>query len=79
MIDKADDPSRADAISVKIPEAVRLTGLSRSRLYELLRSGDIERIKVGSSTLILVESLRRFIHSRRPSADHSGCVTGPSG
>jgi excisionase family DNA binding protein len=50
-----------EAISVRIPEAVRLTGLSRSRIYELMRSGDIEFAKVGSSTLIMVESLRQFI------------------
>jgi predicted DNA-binding transcriptional regulator AlpA len=33
--------SSLEPISVRIPEAVRLTGLSRSRLYELMRSGDI--------------------------------------
>lgn len=53
-----------DPISVKIPQAVRLTGLSRSRIYELMKSGDIEFAKVGSSTLILVDSLRTFIHGR---------------
>ena len=54
-----------EPISVRIPEAVRLTGLSRSRIYELMKSGDIEFVKVGGSTLILVESLRGFIQSRR--------------
>lgn len=54
-------------ISVKIPEAVRVSGISRSRLYELMRSGDIEFAKVGNSTLILVESLRRFIDDHRAS------------
>ena len=53
-----------DPITVRIPEAIRLTGLSRSRLYELLRDGEIDYIKVGSSTLILVESLRAFICGR---------------
>lgn len=53
-----------EPISVKIPEAVRLTGLSRSRIYELMKSGDIEFAKVGSSTLIIVHSLRAFIQSR---------------
>jgi excisionase family DNA binding protein len=57
--------SIGEPISVKVPEAVRLTGLSRSRIYELMRSGDIEFAKVGSSTLILVDSLRRFVLSRR--------------
>lgn len=54
-----------EPISVRVPEAIRLTGLSRSRLYELMKSGDVEFVKVGSSTLILVESLRSFIYARR--------------
>lgn len=54
-----------DPISVRIPDAVRLTGLSRSRIYELMRSGDIEFAKVGSSTVILIDSLRSFILSRK--------------
>jgi hypothetical protein len=29
-----------------------------------MKSGDIEFAKVGSSTLILVHSLRTFVHSR---------------
>ena len=54
-----------EPISVRIPEAVRMTGLSRSRLYELMKSGDIEFVKVGASTLIPTDSLRRFIDGRR--------------
>jgi hypothetical protein len=61
---KAESPT-AEPISVRIPDAVRMTGLSRSRIYELMRSGDIEFAKVGSSTLIIVESLRRFVLARR--------------
>jgi helix-turn-helix protein len=61
------DAALAEPISVKIPEAVRMTGLSRSRIYELMRSGDVEYAKVGSSTLILVESLRRLILGHRTS------------
>jgi excisionase family DNA binding protein len=67
------DAAPAEPISVRIPEAVRLTGLSRSRIYELMRSGDIHFAKVGSSTLILVESLRSFVESRRsPAAERAG-------
>jgi hypothetical protein len=62
------DIAPAEPISVRIPEAVRLTGLSRSRIYELMKSGDIEYSKVGSSTLILVRSLRDFVYSRRSEA-----------
>lgn len=63
------DSAEHEPISVKVPEAVRLTGLSRSRIYELMKSGDIAFAKVGSSTLILVESLRQFIHCRRAVKD----------
>ncbi|WP_114951533.1 helix-turn-helix domain-containing protein [Sphingosinicella terrae] len=54
-----------EPISVRVPQAVRLTGLSRSRIYELMKSGEIEFVKVGASTLILVESLRAYIVGRR--------------
>lgn len=60
-----EEGAALEPISVRIPEAVRLTGLSRSRLYELMKEGEIEFVKVGSSTLLIVESLRHFIVSRR--------------
>lgn len=55
---------QAEPICIKIPEAVRVTGLSRSRIYELMKSGDIRFVKVGSSTLILMESVRTFLLGR---------------
>ena len=36
-----------EPISVRIPEAVRMTGLSKSKIYQLIASGDIEAAKVG--------------------------------
>ncbi len=59
------DSDRLEPICIRIREAVRLSGLSRSRVYELMRSGDIEFAKVGGSTLILLDSLRRFIERNR--------------
>ena len=55
----------AEPISVRIPGAVRMTGLSRSRIYELMKSGELEYVKVGGSTLILVASLADFIERSR--------------
>jgi hypothetical protein len=71
MSGKAGGPTSIEPISVRIPEAVRLTGMSRSRIYELMRSGDVEFAKVGSSTLIIVESLRRFVDLSRSPARES--------
>jgi excisionase family DNA binding protein len=45
-------------MTVRVAAAVQLTGLSRSRIYELIQSGDLESVKVGRSTLILFKSLK---------------------
>ena len=62
-----------EPISVRIPEAVRLTGLSRSRIYELMKGREIEFVKVGSSTLIPFESLRGFIERQRSAVGNGEC------
>jgi excisionase family DNA binding protein len=59
-------------ITVRIPVATKLTGISRSRLYELMRSGAIEYLKVGASTLIPVDSLKEFIARCRASSQAAG-------
>ncbi|GGA01552.1 MULTISPECIES: helix-turn-helix domain-containing protein [Sphingobium] len=47
-------------ITVRVAMAVRLTGLSRSRIYELIQAGDIEIVKVGRATLVRYDSLQRL-------------------
>jgi len=47
-----------EPLTVRISTAVQLTGHSRSRLYELIQSGDLETVKVGRSTLIPYKSLK---------------------
>lgn len=64
---RSNDSEAMEPITVRIPGAIRLTGMSRSRLYELMGSGEIEFVKVGASRLILVASLRHFVESRRTS------------
>ena len=54
-----------EPLTVRIPVAVQLTGIGRSKLYELIAAGEIETAKVGASTLIAVASLRRLIHEAR--------------
>lgn len=50
-----------EPIAVRIPEAIRLIGIGRSKLYELIASGDVEVVKIGSCTLIPMVSLHRLI------------------
>jgi hypothetical protein len=59
----AIDTHRTDPLAVPIPEAVRLSGLSRSELYRRLASGHVRAVKSGARTLILVDSLRAHLAS----------------
>lgn len=64
-----DDPRLLFATNV--PDACRISGLSRSELYRRLAAGDISAVKAGRKTLILMDSLRKHIASL-PSA-YFGC------
>jgi len=52
-----------DTISHTIADAVKISGLGRTMLYELIGAGKIEARKAGNRTLILVASLRAYIAS----------------
>lgn len=52
-----------EPLTVRVSTAVRMTGISRSRLYELIGSGDLDIVKVGRSTLISYQSLRALTRS----------------
>jgi len=49
-----------EPICVRVATAVKLTGIGRSTLYELINAGEIETVKVGRSTFIRFESLKRL-------------------
>jgi hypothetical protein len=52
-----------DPITAPIPEASRVSGLSRSEIYRRLSAGDIHAVKSGARTLIIMESLRAHLDS----------------
>jgi hypothetical protein len=52
-------------ITATIPEFRRLSGISRSRIYELLDAGEIESIHIGTRRLILMDSYKRLIERQR--------------
>tara|TARA_R110000868_G_scaffold375711_2_gene640387 strand:- start:1662 stop:1856 length:195 start_codon:yes stop_codon:yes gene_type:complete len=54
-----------ERITVRIKEACRITGIGRSKLYELIADGEIDIVKVGTMTLILVDSLKALTEGRR--------------
>jgi excisionase family DNA binding protein len=56
---------RFDPLAVRVAEACRLTGIGRSKLYELIAAGEIEIIKVGVITLLPVGALKQFLERHR--------------
>jgi excisionase family DNA binding protein len=52
-------------LSVRIPVAVKMTGIGRSKIYELIHEGEIDVVKIGSATLIMVDSLHGLLERHR--------------
>ncbi|WP_240506071.1 helix-turn-helix transcriptional regulator [Erythrobacter colymbi] len=60
-----------EPITMRVPDACRYIGISRSTLYLLIAKSEVEIIKLGSSTLVLTESLKALVARRRiVKADH---------
>lgn len=65
-----------EPITMRVPEACRYVGISRSTLYVLIAEGEIEIVKLGCSTLVLTESLKALIAKRRGPSDVCSDQTG---
>jgi excisionase family DNA binding protein len=61
----------ADRITCSIPEACEVTGLGRSKLYELIGREEIESKTIGRRRLVVVRSLLTLFGSKRPYPDKS--------
>ena len=57
-----DGPAR---LTVRVPDALHMLGIGRTKFYELLGAGEIETIKIGKATLIVMESLHGFVERQR--------------
>jgi excisionase family DNA binding protein len=55
----------AEPICVKVVEAAHMIGVGRTKLYELIASGDVEVVKLGKSTRIVTASLHRLVTRQR--------------
>lgn len=71
----AETPRRQ--LTVRVREACRMTGIGRTKFYELIQEGEIEVIKVGTMTLVLMASLEAFLDARRASSEANGFQPRP--
>lgn len=46
---------------MRVPEACHLLSIGWNKLYELIASGDIETVKIGTGTRIVTSGLRRLL------------------
>ncbi|MEO9623873.1 MAG: helix-turn-helix domain-containing protein [Qipengyuania citrea] len=67
---------RIEPIALRVPDACLYLGIGRSTLYLLIGEGEVEIVKLGSSTLVLTESLRSLVERRRIRADDPATVDG---
>jgi excisionase family DNA binding protein len=67
-VPKAAEPSGipfADRLVCTIAEACEVTGLGRTKLYELIGDGHIETTTIGRRRLVLVQSLFSLLRRSR--------------
>jgi excisionase family DNA binding protein len=78
---------RAASVPTKIPltpiavspvDAARIAGVSRSRIYELIKAGELPAYKDGARTLILVADIEAWLARLKPVPPPTG-LTEPTG
>ena len=50
-----------EPLAIRVPQATQISGISRSELYRRAKQGQLEIIKLGTSSLITMVSLKHLI------------------
>jgi excisionase family DNA binding protein len=61
-----------DVVAHTIADAVRVSGIGRTTLYELIGAGKLDARKAGNRTLIPADSLRSYIAGLPPADIRTG-------
>ena len=51
-------------ITVSVNDAAKALSLGRSKIYELICSGDLKIVKIGRRTLVTVASIRNLVRDQ---------------
>ena len=60
-----------DRLLVRPSEAAELLGLGRSKIYELLASGEIPVVRIGKSVRVPMDALREWITAHTTGSEQS--------
>jgi excisionase family DNA binding protein len=55
-----------DRLLYRVPEVAVILNISRSKVYELFSSGDLESVKIDRSRLVRSSDLRAYVDGLRP-------------
>jgi excisionase family DNA binding protein len=54
----------SEKLAYTIPEAVSVSGLGRTTIYELIKRGELQRAKVGARTVIRRQDLEALLERK---------------
>ena len=60
-----------EPICVRVNDAARMIGVGRTKLYELISSGEVETIKIGNATRVTTASLHELVKQMRVTKSNS--------
>ncbi|MCP5392612.1 MAG: helix-turn-helix domain-containing protein [Sphingomonadaceae bacterium] len=52
-----------EPICVRVNDAARMIGVGRTKLYELIATGEVEAVKIGTATRVTTASLHELVRS----------------
>lgn len=55
-----------ELLTVDIPNACQMLGIGRTKLHEMMASGEVRAIRIAGRTLIDVASLRAMVNAAEP-------------
>ncbi|MBE5074234.1 helix-turn-helix domain-containing protein [Erythrobacteraceae bacterium E2-1 Yellow Sea] len=55
-----------EPICVRVNDAARMIGIGRTKLYELISTGELETVKIGKATRVTTASLHELVRRQRP-------------
>ncbi len=58
-----------DRLLVRPAEAAEILGLGRSKIYQLLASGELPSVRIGKSIRVPIEALRHWVDARIAASD----------
>jgi excisionase family DNA binding protein len=64
-MDRAIGGQMDERLLLKPEECAARLGLSRATIYELIRSGALESLKIGASRRVSVRALEQFVERQR--------------